>query len=106
MQRNDFRSPSGLIERYINTAYDDIKLLARYLPELLELLEFFRRHQGDKNFEYVQQTPATIWTIVHNLEKNPSVTFLQDIEGDINFLSDMSLEIVFSEPVAGSVVLN
>lgn len=108
MREGDFRSPSGLIERYINTAYDDIRAIARIIPELLELLEYFRNYEkeADKNFEFTQSTPSTVWTIVHNMEKNPSVTYLQDIEGDINFIDTNKLEIVFSEPVSGSVVLN
>ena len=32
------------------------------------------KQQGDKNFTFVQNTPSTEWTIVHNLGKFPSVT--------------------------------
>jgi len=109
---NEHRSSSGLIQRYIGTAYDNIKALAFYLPELLELLEFFRASQGavDKNVEYTQATPANIWVIEHNMDKHPSVhtedTSGNDVKGEIDYVSDDIVHVIFSSPISGTATLN
>lgn len=65
---------------------------------------------GDKNFIFSQNTPASIWTVIHPLNKKPSVT-VQDsagtiVEGDINYVDNTSLTITFNAPFSGIVILN
>lgn len=64
----------------------------------------------DSNYIHDQVDAADTWTIVHPLQKYPSVTIV-DVDGQIvfgevvyNSLSDIT--ITFSEPFAGKAFLN
>jgi len=108
MQTNDMKSNDGLIQRYVGTAYDKIVAIYNHLDDLLELLQFYRDNTGvvDAEFVFEQTTPEEVWHIEHNLDKPVSVSFIQDIEGTIEYVDNDHITITFSEPVAGSVSLN
>lgn len=56
-------------------------------------------------------TPASaLWTLVHNLEFSPNVTTTdesgQEIQGTIVYVNDTTVNVVFSQPVAGWAYLS
>lgn len=62
------------------------------------------------DYTYVQSTPATIWSIVHNLNKFPKVSIADStgdvVYGDINHTNKNSLVILFSESVSGQASIS
>jgi hypothetical protein len=61
-------------------------------------------------FVFVQSSPTTVWTIVHNMKKLPSV-YTEDLNEDetfgaIHFIDDNSISVTFALPVAGRAFLN
>ena len=108
---NDHRSTTSLVERYINTPYDDIKTLLDNLPQLLELLTFFKGYSViDARLEIHQAIASDVWTIVHNMHKFPSVETVdesrEEIMGEVTHQDDTTLIITFNEPVSGYAYIN
>ncbi len=66
--------------------------------------------EKDLNFVYPQTTAATVWTITHNLGKNPSVRIEDltggDIIGEIDYTDLNTVVITFAIAVAGTAYLN
>jgi hypothetical protein len=58
--------------------------------------------------EYVRNTPAATWSIIHNLQRRPSVIIYDasgaEVEADV-VADTTSVTITFPAPVTGSVVL-
>lgn len=59
-------------------------------------------------FEYAQTTPASEWTITHNLGKRPNVS-VYDSEGDevlidVEHLNNNTIHILWPVPTSGSVI--
>lgn len=65
---------------------------------------------GDKYFEFTQDTPSDTWTIDHGLGKNPSVTVVDSadnvVEGDCNYINENKLILSFSSAFSGKAYLN
>jgi hypothetical protein len=65
---------------------------------------------GDLNFTFNQPTPATTWSITHNLGKNPSVSVVDSagtlVYGEVDYINDNSLIITFSAAFSGKAYLN
>lgn len=65
---------------------------------------------GDLHFVFTQSTAASSWTIVHNLNKFPSVTIEDtggnDIEGEIVYDNSNQITLNFSSAFAGTAYLN
>jgi hypothetical protein len=61
-------------------------------------------------FVFNKATPGSIWTIVHNLGRHPSVTVVDSggrkVEGDVIYGSDNSVVVSFSAPFSGTAYLN
>jgi hypothetical protein len=63
-------------------------------------------------FAYVhnQNTPSDTWLIDHNLGWNPNVTVIDSagttVEGDIEYLSENSLTLIFSSGFSGTAYLS
>ena len=62
------------------------------------------------SYTYVQEVPATVWTIGHGLGFSPNV-FIQDtngidIEGIVDHVNNNTLTVTFSGPVAGTAYLS
>lgn len=109
MQNDDMSSRPGLIQKYINTDYDNIREIGRNLKELLELLAFFRNWGGqsaDLTLEFKQESPSEVWTIEHGMLKYPSVTISNNMHGEIQYVDKNTVEIIFSEAVSGFAFLN
>ena len=63
-----------------------------------------------ETFVYDQGSPATVWTINHNMGKYPSV-FVEDsagdnVEGVVAFVDDNNLTITFNAAFSGTAYLN
>jgi hypothetical protein len=65
---------------------------------------------SDKNFVYTQNTPSSTWTILHNLNKYPSVSVVDSantvVEGSITYMDLNTLTISFSAQFTGTAYLN
>jgi hypothetical protein len=61
-------------------------------------------------YAYTQTSPATVWTITHNLGINPSVTAVDSsgnvIEGTLLYLSTNTLEITFGIATSGHAYMS
>lgn len=65
---------------------------------------------GDLNYTHIQIAATTLWSVIHNLGKFPSVTVIDsgdnEVIGDVLYLSNNSLEISFTVPFSGTAYLN
>lgn len=65
---------------------------------------------GDKNYITEVNMPSKRWHIIHNLEKYPSVTVInndnQIVVGDVEYLDTNSLIVSFSAEFTGKVICN
>lgn len=65
---------------------------------------------SDISFVFSQDVAATVWVIVHNLGKHPSVTVVDSagsvVEGDVQYTSLNSCTLTFSAMFAGKAYLN
>lgn len=66
--------------------------------------------EEDKNFIFTQYVASNLWIVEHNLNKRPSVTVVDTGEnviiGDIKYLDNNSLQIIFTYPFSGYAYLN
>ncbi|RMH47904.1 MAG: hypothetical protein D6688_02855 [Alphaproteobacteria bacterium] len=65
----------------------------------------------DKNYVFNQNVATNIWTIVHNLDKYPSVTVTDHsnkvvVPDTIEYLDNNTVRLTFLQPQAGSAILN
>ena len=62
------------------------------------------------HYVHTQILAATVWSVVHNLNKYPSVMIVDSgdnvVVGEIQYLSLNSLQITFSVPFGGRAYLN
>jgi len=65
---------------------------------------------ADKNFVFSQGTPASTWTITHNLNKFPSVSVVNSanevVYGEIDYTNVNSLTVTFNGGFSGKAYLN
>jgi hypothetical protein len=65
---------------------------------------------GDKNYVYSQLSPASVWTIVHNLGKHPSVTVVDSggswVIGDVSYPALEMVVVSFGYGFSGTAYLN
>lgn len=61
-------------------------------------------------YTHVQTTPATVWTIIHNLGYFPNVTVVdtqgEQVEGEVDFTSGSTVIVTFSAAFAGKAFLS
>lgn len=64
----------------------------------------------DKNFVFNQNVASNEWIINHNLNKFPSVSVVDSgnniVIGEVIYIDENNLQIVFSSPFSGSAYLN
>lgn len=64
----------------------------------------------DKHYAHDQMIASSTWTIMHNMNKYPSVTVVtsagDEVEGDVNYTSANALVLSFSAAFAGKAYLN
>jgi hypothetical protein len=65
---------------------------------------------ADANFVFTQSLPSASWSVIHTLNKYPSVTVIDTggnvAIGDVTYISNTELTITFSAPFSGKVYLN
>jgi hypothetical protein len=65
---------------------------------------------SDKNYIHNQLVASSVWTIIHNLDKHPSVTVVDSsdsvVVGDISYDSLNQLTVVFSAEFGGKAYVN
>jgi len=103
----DATAPGGQPREF---ALDDLADVALVSPAAGEVLKFNGTNWADATdsgaaFVYTQSTPATTWTINHNLGYVPSVEVFdsgsQEVDADVSHPSVNTAVIVFSVPLAG-----
>lgn len=64
----------------------------------------------DKTLRINQQVPLAVWTLAHNLGKNPSVTVIdsagEEVYGSVNHDSVNQVTITFNAAFSGSAFFN
>lgn len=65
---------------------------------------------GDQNYIHNQLASSTVWTIVHNLGKKPSVTVIDSgdnvVIGDVEYIDLNTVQITFTAEFGGQAILN
>lgn len=65
---------------------------------------------GDEHYLHQQGSPASLWTITHNLGFYPNVTVIDSanmqVEATVVYLSDAALTVEFSSAMAGTATLS
>lgn len=65
---------------------------------------------NDSHHTHTQLAASSLWTVVHNMGKYPSVMVVDSgdnvVIGEIHYLTNNSLEIAFSAPFGGKAYLN
>ena len=86
------------------------KLVPENIRMGVELLGVTGQHIGDLNYVHEQTVAASVWTVVHNLDKYPAVTVVDSantvILGDIKYLDLNSLQIMFTSEFTGRAYCN
>lgn len=66
--------------------------------------------EGDKNYRHVQGSSSASWNVTHNLNKRVSVTVVDSggtkVEGDVIYISDDEVQILFNAPFSGEAFCN
>lgn len=61
-------------------------------------------------YPFAQSIPAAVWTIVHGLDRYPSVTVKdsagEEVEGDVRYVDANTITITFAAPFSGDAYLN
>ena len=82
---------------------------ARYYTET-EINTLIAALTQDKNYYYTQATPATVWTIPHNLGKRPSVSVIDTgnnvVWGKVEYPDLNTVIFRSSVPFSGTATLN
>jgi hypothetical protein len=66
--------------------------------------------EGDKNYRHVQGSSSADWYVIHNLNKRVSVTVVDSggtkVEGDVIYINDNEVQILFNAPFSGEAFCN
>ena len=66
--------------------------------------------QGSPTFVFTQAAPATVWNILHNLGKFPSVSVINNnnvvINGEVTYIDNNNVQLNFSAGFTGKAYLN
>ena len=71
--------------------------------------------KGDKGdslttYDHHQMIAASVWTIVHNMDRNPSVSVVDSggsmVSGDVVYIDTNTIQITFSSGFGGTAFLN
>ena len=65
---------------------------------------------GISTYTHDQGIPSATWTVVHNLDKHPSATVVDTggtvVAGEITYISNNEIEILFQAAFGGKAYLN
>ena len=78
--------------------------------QLYTIIQFDTDSTGDKTFVFTQAAPATVWNILHNLGKFPSVSVINNndivINGEVTYIDNNNVQLNFSAGFTGKAYLN
>jgi hypothetical protein len=64
----------------------------------------------DSTYTFTQGIPAKVWTVVHNLNKNPSVTIVDSagtaVIGQVDYINNSTITLTFASAFSGKAILN
>ncbi len=64
----------------------------------------------DKEYVHTQSSPATVWTVAHNLSKRPGVTVVdhldREIYADVSYVDDNIIQVTHGTAIIGKVYCN
>ena len=73
-------------------------------------LAYFSKGQADKNYIHSQGSASNSWSVVHNLEKFPSVTVVDSagsaVIGGVTFIDNNNLTLTFTNAFSGKAYIN
>ena len=65
---------------------------------------------GDKTYTHNQSSPATVWSIAHNLNKHPSVSVVDSsnsrMEGQVDYIDTNNITLTFNASFSGKAFFN
>ena len=81
------------------------------IASIYEIINFVKADAGgDLNFTFTQAAPALVWTVNHNLGKNPSVSIVDDADQEVfaqvDYINNNSLTITFAAAQSGKAYMN
>lgn len=64
---------------------------------------------GSSPFIFMQNTPQSVWTVLHNLNRLPSITIIdssgQEVLADVHYDNSNQITVQFSAPLGGTAYL-
>jgi hypothetical protein len=64
----------------------------------------------ERAYIHNQTSPASTWTVAHNLNKYPSVSVVdsayEEVIGEVEYLTPNTLEVRFTAPFSGQAYIN
>jgi hypothetical protein len=113
--RDDFLDSSQIINledelNYIRSQIKGIKGTTKFDDVISDsLTEIAERVRVAEGFVYIQNTPASVWTIIHSLGSYPNIIIFDgefnQMFAKVKMLNLNTTRITFSEPVIGIAVL-
>lgn len=100
----------GVTIGFVADGYTPVKGVDYYTDDDIDEIVDLVAAQARATYTHNQMTASTVWEIEHNLHKRPSVTVIDSGEsvvmGDVTYVSDNKLIIIFSAPFSGKAYLN
>lgn len=90
-------------------------LLSKYTTDVVDpridsALDSVTVGTGDKNYRHVQGSSSAAWDVTHNLNKRVAVTVVDSggtkVEGDVIYIDDNQVQILFNAPFSGEAFCN
>lgn len=112
----DIEIPSTLLQPWFNTG--EVKaltdLLTNYTTDVvdpkIEAALTGGGSSGDKTYRHVQGSPSSVWNVTHSLAKYVAVTVVDsggsEVEGDVLYISDNQVQLLFSAAFSGEAYFN
>lgn len=102
-------APINATQAEVDGGMNDVKFVTPLtLKNNLDIL--INNQIQSSNYLHDQGIPASTWTIVHNLNKYPSVTVIdssnREVEGSVTHITLNSLAITFNNPFSGKATMN
>lgn len=79
----------------------------------VDLTDYYTKEEVDamvKTQEYKQMSASSTWVIEHNMDKHPSVTIVDsggnEVVGDVVYIDNNKLKVIFSSAFSGTAYLN
>lgn len=102
--------PSGLKVFDTEPAQCGGKLIQDNTIQIDAKLAELEARSTDKTYQYEQLNALSVWNVVHNMNKHPSVLVIDSqgdvCEGFVQFVDLNTIRLTFSQPLAGVAYFN